>query len=179
MGALFVICVIGLVLWFSLKRNLDAPAHAPIELSAEEAQVLEGKVAVIEGEESLDESTLSFTEKELNAWIAQDEELAEMLRVELDTDHITAIFRFPSPFDEKKNVKVSAALRVVHSEEQLEIRLSKVKCGAFRIPNAWLGELATENLVETFLEGQSSEAFLRGIKSIRVTDDAFIFEAAE
>lgn len=178
-GCLGVVVLAMLGSYFFLLA-LQKDPHAEIVMTAPEQAALEAKISAVEGEApmNLGDDAVRFTEKEMNAWIAQnDPELEDVLRIELSEDEFTAIFRMPHPTNPEKAFDFSAALRVEQNGDDVQVKLTRVKLGAFPVPRAWLGEFAREDFLEVFFPDEESRTqFLRGIKTIKITDDAFIFE---
>ena len=193
-----VIVSVAVTVWF-LNFYLFPKRFDPVELSSKETQVLEQKLAHFEGfasakkaltqnndqdgkileplaysEEGADRN-LALSERELNAILAKNTDLADKLAIDLSDDLISARLRLPMdpdfPFFGGKLLKARAGVGVSFTEQRPRVVLKGVSVMGVPIPNAWLGGLKNIDLVDEF--GQSSgfwKSFSDGIEHVKVVD---------
>jgi hypothetical protein len=119
--------------------------------------------------------TVSFTERELNALIAQNTDLAPKLAVDLSDNLASAKLLVPLdptlPFVGGKTLKVTAGLELRYENQRPVIALKGISLWGVPIPNAWLGGLKNVDLVKEFgSQGGFWQIFSEGIEYIRVED---------
>ncbi len=193
--ALTVVLTVVITL-FVAKFWLFQPAMDPVDLSPREEAELETKLQVLQSaadQESISPEPYSeqsadrviyFTQRELNAMIATEPDLARRAAVHLSEDMISANFLVTLPQDLPvlggKTVKVSAGLRVAYSQGRPSIIIQGVSLMGIPVPSAWLGGLKGRDLVQ--YQGQGGElwqAFGRGIADLQVEDGRLKVELAE
>ena len=191
----FVIMLLGTG-W--VKYNLYASEFRPTTLNQKERKVLDGKLARLE--ESAHESSLnakgkkfddsaplepeaysergakreiSLTEKELNALIANNPEIARRVAIDLSDDLLS--LKLVVPIDEDiavlggKTLRLHMGLTLGYEKNQLIVALKGVSLGGIPVPNAWLGYIKNRNLVEEFGdEGGFWALFAEGVQDIKV-----------
>lgn len=127
---------------------------------------------------------VTFTERELNALLAKNTDLADKLAIDLSDNLISAKLRLP--VDEDFPVLGGKVLRL-HSGVELSFKngspvviLKGVTVMGVPIPNAWLGEIKNVDLVETFgNETGFWKTFSDGIEDIRVEKDSLTIKLKE
>jgi hypothetical protein len=202
LGILLIVIIITAFLtgWW-LKQNLSASRFEPTQLNVEEQQELESKLsrleqsaeqdtAIVEEQTSDDPDApiepepyrgngeigeFSFSEKELNAFIAEEPELADRLMFDLADDLISIIALIPIddeiPLIGGRNLRVKCGIEVHDKQEKLFVSIRGVSIGGIPIPNAWLGEIKNKNLVEEFdEEGGFWDQLSEGIEGIKVRE---------
>ncbi|MGM0539821.1 MAG: hypothetical protein ACQERT_11525 [Thermodesulfobacteriota bacterium] len=192
----FAIVLTVLITLFVAKFWLFQPAMDPVDLSSQEEAELETKLQVLQtasdqegispepySEQSADR-VIYFTQRELNALIATEPDLARRAAVHLSEDMISANFLVTLPQDlpilAGKTVKVSAGLRVGYSQGRPSIIIKGVSLMGIPVPSAWLGGLKGRDLVQ--YEGQGGglwQAFGRGIADLQVKDGRLKVELAD
>ncbi len=172
----------------------------PVSLSAGEEQALEGKLERLEGvqrnpvlhrerpgptpdgsmqPERYSEAGASreivLTERELNALLARNTDLAERLAIDLSKDLASA--KLLIPLDEDfpllggKTLKVTAGLELAYREEKPVVALRGISLWGVPIPNAWLGNMKNVDLVREFGgQGGFWSTFADGIDEIEVRE---------
>lgn len=179
---------------FWVKRNLYASKFKPVRLVASEQAVLDRKLSSLgwEGREpragrpipgtQLPPEPYSevgarreifLTERELNALVAGDPQVAERVAIDLSDDLISV--KLLIPVDEEvpvlggKTLKFHMGLVVRYERDHPYIALKGVSLGGIPLPNSWLGYLKNVNLVEEFgSEDGFWKFFAAGIRKIRV-----------
>lgn len=127
---------------------------------------------------------IAFTERELNALLAKNTDLAQKLAVDLSEGMASAKLLIPLdpefPILGGKTLKVSAGLELSYANQKPVIALTGVSVWGVPIPNAWLGGLKHVDLVGEF-GGQEGfwKSFADGIELIRVSDGELIVKLKE
>jgi len=208
-GFMFLAAVLTAVVTFSVIRTYVYPRDfTPVALRPKEEEVLEAKLEKMEsqafarrenagtnekrdgqdlGHEGADEAysesdenrTIRFTERELNAILARNTDLATKVVIKLSDDLVSA--RILLPMDEDlpmvggKTLRVKTGLSFVYEDRTPQIVLRGITVMGLPLPNAWLGGLKNIDLVKT-LGGQGGfwNAVAAGIDDLRVEDGQFV-----
>jgi len=180
---------------FWAKRNLYASKFTPVQLVAREQAALDRKMSYLEREgrearygepnpgmplppEPYSEvgarREIILTERELNALLAGDPQVAERVAIGLSDDLISV--KLVVPVDEQvpvlggKTLRFHMGMEVRYERNRPYIALKGVSLGGIPLPNAWLGYLKNVNLVEEFRTDQGFwKIFAAGVRTIRVT----------
>lgn len=163
-----------------------------VALSAKEEQLLDDKLsALIPGyqpdNQSGDESVLqpeayseegaarelSFNEREVNALLARNTDLADKLAVDLSNDLVSAKLLVPLepdfPIMGGKTVRINAGLNLSYRDGKPVAILRGVSVMGVPVPSAWLGNLKNIDLVNEFGGGDGFwSAFAEGIEFLAV-----------
>ena len=164
----------------------------PVELSTQEQQVLDQKLERLEGMgatssgsgQSLEperyteddaKRTIALTERELNALLANNTELATRLAIDLADDLASAKLLIPMdpefPVLGGKTIRVNAGLELAYRDAGPVVVLKGVSVMGVPIPNAWLGNLKNVDLVREFGgQGGFWKAFADGVEFIQVAE---------
>ena len=127
---------------------------------------------------------VAFTERELNALLARNTDLARKLAVDLSQDMASAKLLIPLdpdfPILGGKTLKVTAGLELRYADQRPVVALTGVSVWGVPIPNAWLGGLKHVDLVGEF-GGQEGfwKSFAAGIEYVQVTDGQVIVKLKE
>ncbi len=127
---------------------------------------------------------VNFSERELNALLAKNTDLAEKLAVDLSDDMASARLILPLdpdfPFLGGKTLKLNAGLELRYENERPVIMLRGVSLWGVPMPNAWLGGLKNVDVVQEF-GGERGfwKAFADGIEYIRVEDGKLAVQLKE
>jgi len=167
----------------------------PVTLNAKEQQVLDGKLSRLEsfggsaGERVVPESyseegasrEVRFSEKELNALLANNTDLATRVAIDLADDLASAKILIPMdpefPVLGGKILRVNAGLNLSYANATPIVALKGVSVMGVPIPNAWLGNLKNVNLVDEFgADPGFWRAFADGIARIQVEDGRLLIE---
>lgn len=119
---------------------------------------------------------VTFTERELNALLATNTDLARKLAIDLSENLASAKLLVPldpdMPFFGGKTLKVTAGLELRFAEGRPVVALRGVSLWGVPIPNAWLGGIKNLDLVKEFGgQGGFWRAFAAGVEDIRVEQD--------
>lgn len=202
LGAVVVTAI--LTVW-AVKTNIFAREFQPITLNAKEEAVLDGKIEKLE---SFDASRgtghvvpngglepeaysedgasrrIAFTEKELNALLAKNTELARKLAIDLSDNLVSA--KLLVPVDEDFPVlggqllRVKAGLGLMYEHGKPEVLIRGISTMGVPLPNAWLGGIKNIDLVKEFGGEQGFwKSFAAGIDNIRVEDGSLVINLKE
>jgi hypothetical protein len=194
-----VVVTAALTFWV-VRTYLYAGEFEPVELSAAEQQQLDGKLRAIgydpdlaaqaatrAGAAETDQEWLrpepyseagavrevSFSERELNALVANRPDLARRLAVDLDEDLVSARLLVPVdpdfPLLGGKTLRLAAGVEMAFREERPIVVLRGVSIMGIPLPNAWLGGLKNIDLVGEFGDRQGFwKSFADGVEDIHV-----------
>lgn len=127
---------------------------------------------------------VAFSERELNALLAKNTDLARKLAVDLSQDMASAKLLIPLdpdfPILGGKTLKVTAGLELRYADHKPVVALTGVSIWGVPIPNAWLGGLKNVDLVGEF-GGQEGfwKSFADGIEYVQVTDGQVVVKLKE
>jgi len=197
-----ILVTLGGSYWF-LKTYVFAREFKPVELSAREEQVLDDKLRVL-GYQPVGQSAdrnkpsadqfdeqgvlkperysevgakreVSFNERELNALLAKNTDLARKLAIDLSDDLVSAKLLVPMepdfPVLGGKTLRFNAGVEMAYVNGRPMVMLKGVSVMGVPIPSAWLGGLKNVDLVTEF--GASPgfwKSFSEGVEDIRVED---------
>ncbi len=195
-GAAAIIATVASV-WVT-RQYLFPDAFSPVTLTAKEEQVLNAKIdrmehfvnsrqpsALPEKDPAAPERytedpamrTIVLSEKELNALIAKDTELAEKLVIDLSDGMASAKLLLPLDADFPilggKILKVAAGLGIDYSDGKPVVILKGVSLWGVPVPNAWLGNMKNVDLVKEFgAEKGFWKSFAEGIDKIEIREES-------
>lgn len=201
LGIVVVAAVIStlLALW-AVHAYLFPGSFKPVTLSASEEQVLESKLERLETirrspslhkgrlrsgqdeslqperySESEENRQIILSERELNALLAKNTDLASKLTIDLSQDLASA--KLLIPLDEEfpilggKTVKVTAGLELAYRGEKPVVVLRGISLWGVPIPNAWLGNMKNIDLVQEFGDQKGFwKAFADGIDEVEISE---------
>ena len=118
---------------------------------------------------------ISFSEKELNAMLANNTDMAKRVAIDLASDLASAKMIIPMdpdfPFIGGKTLRVNTGLGLSFANDRPVVILKGVSIMGVPIPNAWLGNLKNVDLVQEFgLESGFWKTFAAGVEYINVQD---------
>jgi hypothetical protein len=118
---------------------------------------------------------IQLTERELNALLARNTNLAQKLAIDLSDDLASAKLLVPLdpefPFLGGKTLRVTAGVELRYSNKKPVVILRGVSIWGVPIPNAWLGGIKNVDLVNEFgMERGFWRTFSAGIEDIRIVD---------
>ncbi len=192
---LLALVVGGILSVWVLTAVIFPVEFKPVVLGAEESQVLDAKLSRLQsaqtgrgvpGEmapllqpEAYGEAgarrDITLTEKELNALLANNTDLARKLAIDLSNDLLSV--KLLLPLDEDfpvlggKTLKVKAGVELAFAGGRPVVVLKGVSLMGVPVPNAWLGNMKNIDLVGEFgQQGGFWAAFAEGVDAIRVED---------
>jgi hypothetical protein len=197
-----IILTIGGTYWV-VKTYVFTREFKPVELNAAEEQALDTKLRAL-GYEPGGQSTarepavsseidqdgllkperyseagarreVSFNERELNAMLAKNTDLAKKLAIDLSDDLVSAKLLVPLEDDFPvlggKTLRFNAGVEMAYLQERPVIVLKGVSVMGVPVPNAWLGGLKNIDLVGEFGTQEGFwKSFSEGVDNIRVED---------
>ncbi len=176
-----VLVILGGIAWyFWSNRPIE-----PVELSAQENEVLEAKIEGLqEGEADRGyergEKELIITERELNGLMNQNTGMGEQVRFELVKGAVHA--RIETDLDDTlplvggKRLKARARFFVDTKEGRPSLVLDDVTVWGASLPNDWLAGLKGKDILN---EVFGSQGAVRGIEDLRIEDERLIIRLAE
>lgn len=203
--AFFILLALILVLGVSgvlLYKSVFPSRFTPVELSNKEQVKLDQKIERLEGSgekreiqkyqsnqagsvlqdfepeqyvETAANRDIRFTEKELNAFLTGNGDLAERLAIDLTDNLASAKLLVPvdpdAPLLGGKTIKVTAGLELAFRNNQPVVVLKGVSIWGVPIPNAWLGNIKNVDLVKEFGSDTGFwKSFADGIELVEVTE---------
>jgi hypothetical protein len=188
-----------LTVWISFLF-LFPKQFKPVELSRSESQVLAEKLDRLDpatsfksgpGEkgntglppekysEDAASRHITFSERELNALLAKNTDLAEKLAIDLSDNLASAKLILPLdpdlPILGGKTLKLNAGLELRYADNKPVVMLRGISLWGVPLPNSWIGGIKNVDLVKEF-GGDSGfwKAFSEGIEYIRVEDGSLV-----
>jgi hypothetical protein len=187
-----------LVTVLTLKIFLFPSPFKPVVLSPKEEQLLSTKLEKLDDftaqpEKAADEFSrdgtlkpesysekgssreISFTEREINAMMARNTDLAEKLAIDLSDNTISIKLLIPLdpdfPVMGGKTLKVNAGAELAYKNGRPVVKLKGVSLMGVPIPNSWLGGLKNIDLIHEFGGNNGFwKTFADGVDAISVTD---------
>lgn len=127
---------------------------------------------------------VSFTEREVNAMIATNTDLANKLAIDLADNLVSA--RMLVPVDQDfpmlggKVLRLKAGVELAYQDGQPVVKLRGVSLMGVPLPNAWLGGIKNMDLVsELNAEEGGWKAFADGVESISVAEGKILVRLKE
>ncbi len=195
-----IVVTAGISYWV-LSQYLFLKEFKPVQLKPGEEQVLERKLRAI-GVEVRDAGAgatplepepysevgasreVSFSERELNAMLARNTDLARKLAIDLADDLVSARLLVPLDADFPmlggKTLRVNAGVELAYQESRPIVVLKGVSVMGVPIPNAWLGNLKNVDLIQEFGADQGFwKSFSDGVEYIHVEEGRLLVKLKE
>lgn len=155
------------------KGDKSGPGKAEIE--PEKEFTADGRLTPQKYSEDTTSRDVLFTEREINALVATNTDLADKLAIDLTDNLISARMRVPIdpdfPFFGGKTLRIRAGVETAFREGRPVVILKGVSLMGVPLPNAWLGGIKNIDLVEEFSTDVGFwKAFGDGVESINVQD---------
>ncbi len=127
---------------------------------------------------------IELTERELNAMLAKNTDLAEQVVIDLSNNMASIkllVDLDPDlPFLGGKTLKVSSGTELSYARDRPVVVMKGVSVWGVPIPNPWLGGLKNVDLVSEFGAADGFwKSFADGIEDIRVEDGKLLIQLAE
>jgi hypothetical protein len=121
------------------------------------------------------EREVSFSEREVNALLANNTDLARKMAIDLSDDLVSLRMLLPVdpdfPVMGGKTIRIRTGAELAYRDGRPVVMLRGVSLMGVPIPNAWLGGLKNIDLVREFGDGQGFwKTFSDGVESIQVRD---------
>ena len=118
---------------------------------------------------------ISFSEREINAIMAKNTDLAQKLAIDLADDMVSIKLLIPLdpdlPLMGGKTLKVKAGAELAYREGRPLVKLKGVSLMGVPMPNSWLGGLKNIDLIQEFGGNDGFwKSFADGVDAIVVTD---------
>ena len=189
--------------WWVLKTYVFVSEFEPVELQAEERRVLDGKLRALgmqpedgprdrfaPSAEEFDEQgrlkprpyseagaprEVRFDERELNALLANNTDLARKMAIDLSDDLVSVKLLVPMdpafPVLGGQTLRINAGAEVRYIEARPVVVIRGVSLMGIPLPNAWIGGVKNVDLVEEF-GGQPGfwQSFAEGVDDIYVEE---------
>ncbi len=127
---------------------------------------------------------ISLSERELNALLAKNTNLANKLAIDLSEN--LASGKLLVPMDEDfpivggKTLKFSAGIELSFADQQPIIKLRGVSIMGVPIPNSWLGGMKNVDLINEFGQDEGFwKAFAEGVENIHVEEGRLVIKLKE
>ena len=197
---LLTILVTAAVTFWIVRSYIYPKDFEPVELSATEQQTLNAKLKVLGYEPAqpsvtptpareTDEQWLrpepyseaggkrevAFSERELNALIANNPDLAKKLAFDMSNNLLSSRLLVPVdpdfPILGGKTLRVAAGVEMAFRNDKPVVILKGVSVMGIPIPNAWLGGLKNIDLISEFGDEQGFWAgFADGVEEIHIEE---------
>jgi hypothetical protein len=199
---LTMIVSVTLTFWV-LTRFIFPGQFTPVELSQNEQVVLDQKLDLFSGwgqpaadaesddagvqpekysEQSADRR-ISLSERELNAMLANNTDLAQRLAIDLSSNLASGMLLIPLdpdfPIMGGKTLKLTAGLELAYRNSRPIVILKGVSVMGVPVPNAWLGGLKNVDLISEFGDAGFWKAFADGVEMVTVEDGQLVIELKE
>lgn len=188
---ILAIIVTALLAVWVFRTYLFPKEFKPVALTQQEEQVLDHKLerlglpvnSATPGEplkpepysEAGAKREVVFSEREINALVAKNTDLADKLAIDLSDDLVSA--KLLVPLDEDfpvmggKTLKAKAGIGLAYKEGKPIVILKGVSIMGVPVPNAWLGNLKNIDLIEQY-GGQAGfwASFAEGVDQLVVEE---------
>jgi hypothetical protein len=206
--AVLLLAAIGLsvaaTLWIAHTWLFPQP-FAPVVLDAREQAVLDTKMHSLAASptspapagaapgtsaaqpapylERPEDRVIYFTQRELNALIARNPELAGRLALHLSDELLSATMLITLPADlpvfAGRTIRVATGLRLRYEQDRPVVAIEGVSLMGVPLPAAWLGGLKGRDLVTLYgTDGGFWQAFGEGVRDLRIEDGRLRVELA-
>ncbi|MBL1319652.1 MAG: arginine N-succinyltransferase [Methylophaga sp.] len=205
---LLTIFVTAVVTFFAVKYYLSPRPFTPVELSQQEVVRLNTKLQqfglptlassngsaltdsdqpALEPEAYSEEGAkreISFSEKELNALLARNTDLADKVAIDLADNLASAKIIIPLdpdfPILGGKTLKVTGGAEFAFTDGRPVVILKGVSVWGVPIPNSWLGNLKNVDLVSEFGGDEGFwKSFAEGVSNIQIEQGQLKIELKE
>jgi plasmid maintenance system antidote protein VapI len=135
----------------------------------------EGRLVPEKYSEDPGKRDIRMSERELNALVANNPELAKRFAIDLSDNLASAKLLIPvdpdMPVLGGRILRVNAGIEVAYREERPVVKLRGISVMGVPVPNAWLGNLKNVDLVQEFGTGPGFwNSFAAGVDLIEVVD---------
>ncbi len=188
----------GLLTAWLVRTYIFPSTFEPVTLNAAEERLLETKLQRLEGiapaptgaltpepyTEAGATRTVRFSERELNALLARNTDLAERVAVDLSDNLVSAKILLPMEEDFPvlggRVLRIHAGVTLDYQGERPIVKLKGVSLMGVPLPNAWLGGLKNVDLVAEFGADEGFwQAFAAGVAGMRVVEGDLLLELRE
>ena len=179
--------------WVILS-DIFATEFEPVKLNAHEEQVLSEKLERLGTTVELDKASssapldpeayseegakreISFSEKEVNAMLAKNTNLASKLAIDLADDLMSLKLLLPIdddfPVFGGETLKLTAGVELAYIEDKPVVIVKGVSVWGVPVPNAYLGDIKNIDLIQNFGDTGFWKTFADGLNDLRVEEGA-------
>ncbi len=168
------------VTWWYFHYFHPAPFQ-PVALSQPESEALQAKLATLQGrlEKSPGTSvsvssasdpakTIVLSEREINGWLAAQQDIGDKVRVHLENNLFGATLLLPMDpslaFVGGKTLRVRVSFNaMLDATHHLVLSLADISVGGIPVPNAWLNGAKGMNLLADNGPGSPNQRFLNQV----------------
>lgn len=134
--------------------------------------------------ENPEKRSVHMSERELNAMLASNPDLAKRFAVDLSDNLASAKLLIPvdpdMPMLGGRTLRVNAGVEVAYRDEKPVVRLRGISIMGVPLPNAWLGNLKNVDLVEQYGGGPGFwQSFSAGVDLIEIDDGSLHIKLKE
>lgn len=189
-----VILVTVIITSWVIVSDIFISEFVPVSLNSEEERVLEKKLNILglSNDQKQTESSLtiepepytetdinreiSLSEKELNAMLANNTDLASKLAIDLSHDLMS--MKLLLPLDEQlpifggKTLKVTAGIEMSYRDSKPIIIVKGVSIWGVPIPGAYLGDIKNMDLIQEFGDTGFWKQFAEGLNDLQIEEGA-------
>ncbi len=131
-----------------------------------------------------EDRVIRFSQRELNAMIARNPDLAERLALHLSRDLLSATMLITVPPDfpvfANQTIRVATGLRLRTEQGRPVVSIDGVSVMGVPLPDAWLGGIKGQDLVSLHgPDGGFWGTFAEGVRELRIEDGHLRVELAE
>ncbi len=199
LGMVFVsTCIAVVTTLLIIKLYLFPSSFSPVELSPKEAQQLAAKLEMFAGfkqpavptkgehtkagtlipekyTEEGESRAINFTERELNALVAKNTDLAKKLAIDLATNMVSLKLLVPLdpdlPVLGGQTLKIKAGAELAYRDGRPVLKLKGISLMGIPMPNAWLGGIKNIDLIKEYGAQEGFwKTFADGVDSIEVVE---------
>lgn len=158
---------------FWVKHTLYPSAMTPVSLNAQEQAEFDSKLQALNNPADDPSRTLVITEREVNAYLAQ-QELGESVQVKFGEGNVSAAIIITAPDDFPLLPSKKIRLRFTFGtsltpEHKLSLKLDDLSLGGISLPNSWVGDIKGTDLIADNVENDPAlQKFLAGIQSLEI-----------
>lgn len=168
----------------SLYRDESTPAKKITTASTDDDDVRNGVLQPEKYSEEGASRTINLTEREVNALLANNTDLADKVAVDFSDDMVSLRVRLPLDKDVPvlggKTLKIKAGARLAYENGHPIVIIKGVSLMGIPVPAAWLGGMKNVDLVEqSGADNGFWKQFAAGVTSLKVTDGALQMTLAE
>ncbi len=163
-----------------------APAEDAKDVSAGDADRFDadGRLVPQAYSENPEKRSVHMSERELNAMLASNPDLAKRFAVDLSDNLASAKLLIPvdpdMPMFGGRTLRVNAGVEVAYRDERPIVKLRGISIMGVPLPNAWLGNLKNVDLVEQFGGGPGFwQSFSAGVDLIEIDDGSLHIKLKE
>jgi len=161
------------VLSEKMDRIADRAGHAHDSSPLREAESSETLAPEPYSEENT-KREIRLTERELNAMLARNTDLAKKLAIDLSGNLVSA--KVLLPLDDEfpvlggKTLKITAGVELAFRNQKPIVNIRGISLWGVPLPNAWIGGVKNIDLVEQYGDSGFWKAFADGVEDLHVEE---------